>query len=395
MSPKNWIPFLIISSGCLVSISTDIYTPCFLEMCTEYVCSPPSVEWTVNLFFLGILFMSTIYSPLSERLGRRLIFIVSIAIFTASSFLVAISPNIEVLWVLRFLQGASGGATFALGRAVFKDFFTEKEYVRLYTLWGVFLSLSPAIAPAIGEEISNLSSWRLNFHLIGALSFLILVLYIKYFPSKKAEGHQRPSFKESFKDFIPLLKSRTFIHYSLVSGFTLGGLFAFVVTSPYVLQVLLGVSKSDFKWQIIIGVITYIIGAFINRQLILTKESISLLKFGLWTNTFSGIFLIISALVVPNSLLAIRGFSALYCFGMAFVFSNASLGALTVNPKKSNAASALFSIFETGGAFMIMALTSFSFDETVWPLCIFMFIGAILSLILCETAPSKKLSAAS
>ncbi len=72
------------------------------------------LEWTVNAYTLtfAVLLMSA--AAMGERFGRRRIFVLGIAVFTAASAMAALAPSIEVLVLARAVQGAGGAMIMPL-----------------------------------------------------------------------------------------------------------------------------------------------------------------------------------------------------------------------------------------------------------------------------------------
>src|SRR5690349_25168334 len=60
--------------------------------------------WTITSFRLGQLLVMPVAGKLSDDFGRKRIFLIGIGLFTGSSVLCSLAPNIDVLIVCRFLQ---------------------------------------------------------------------------------------------------------------------------------------------------------------------------------------------------------------------------------------------------------------------------------------------------
>jgi DHA1 family bicyclomycin/chloramphenicol resistance-like MFS transporter len=81
-----------------------MYLPSFPMLTREFGATPGQVQWTLSTFFLGFALGQLIYGPLSDRYGRKPLLMVGLSIYVLTSLLCMVSPRIEVLAGLRFLQ---------------------------------------------------------------------------------------------------------------------------------------------------------------------------------------------------------------------------------------------------------------------------------------------------
>ena len=133
------------------------------------------VGWTVTIYEFGQLLVFPLAGKLSDELGRKRVFLVSVVLFTTSSFLCGFAPNIYVLIVCRFLQALGGGAFLPSCTGITADLFPEKRAQAV----GLFSSIFPiggVIGPNIGGIIIDHLSWRYIFYLNVPLGVLVLGL---------------------------------------------------------------------------------------------------------------------------------------------------------------------------------------------------------------------------
>ena len=67
--------------------------------------------WTISIYLIAVTSIMPLIGSLSDSFGRKRIFLLSLSLFTASSFACGLAPNIYSLVGFRFLQGI-GGASF-------------------------------------------------------------------------------------------------------------------------------------------------------------------------------------------------------------------------------------------------------------------------------------------
>ena len=144
------------------------------------ICIPSMQEWgaifgasqgTVQLTFSGYVVanggLQLLYGPLSDRLGRRLMLLIGLALACVGSVLAAFAPDLDVLIAARVLQGAGGAAGMAVGRAMVQDLFQGPERTRVMAYIGMAMGLCPPLATIIGGarikarvEVRTVSAFR-------------------------------------------------------------------------------------------------------------------------------------------------------------------------------------------------------------------------------------------
>ena len=92
------------------------------------------IQMTIGIMTFGIAIGQLIGGPLSDSLGRRKPLIIGNILCVIASILCAISPNIEILLVARFLQGLTGSIGVVIAKAISRDFASGKELMRLMSL---------------------------------------------------------------------------------------------------------------------------------------------------------------------------------------------------------------------------------------------------------------------
>jgi len=108
-------------------------------------------SWTITAYSLGLILMLTVAGKLSDRIGRRRFFLISVLVFTVTSLCCGLTDNIYVLIVLRFIQAAGGAGFTPSATSIVVDHFGEGRDKAL----GLFGSIFP-IGGLIGHIFGGL-----------------------------------------------------------------------------------------------------------------------------------------------------------------------------------------------------------------------------------------------
>ncbi len=99
----------------------DMYLSAFPRMATDLDTPATSIQLTLTTFLVGLAVGQLLIGSLSDRYGRRKPLLIGTAACLVASILCAFAPTIEILIVLRFIQGVGGAAGVVIARAVIAD----------------------------------------------------------------------------------------------------------------------------------------------------------------------------------------------------------------------------------------------------------------------------------
>lgn len=125
-----------------------------------------------------------LWGPISDRYGRRLVYLVCLSILVASSIGMALCPT-NAYWLLLFLrcfQSGGSASTIALGAGVIGDISTTRERGGYFGMFNLGPMLAPCIAPAMGGALSQGLGWRSIFWSIVIMVAVCLVCILLFLP---------------------------------------------------------------------------------------------------------------------------------------------------------------------------------------------------------------------
>src|SRR5262249_59332064 len=91
---------------------------------------------------------------LAGLLGRKRFFLICAALFTVSSFLSGIAPNLTFLIVARIFQGIGGGPIIPLSQAILWEIFPLGQRGLAMAVWGIGFIIGPIRAPTLGGDLT-------------------------------------------------------------------------------------------------------------------------------------------------------------------------------------------------------------------------------------------------
>lgn len=139
------------------------------------------VGWTITAYSFGFVLMLPISGKLSERYGRRKVFLGSIIAFTVASLCCGLANDIFVLIALRAVQAAGGAGFTPSATGIVVDHFGSARD-RAVSLFGSIFPIGAMIGPIFGGLFVTYWTWRGVFFVNVPIGLAITVLTLRYIP---------------------------------------------------------------------------------------------------------------------------------------------------------------------------------------------------------------------
>ena len=157
-------------------LATDMYLHALPGLEADLGVSTAAVQGTLIDYFAGFGLAQLLWGPLSDRIGRRPVILLCLALFAGATLACAAAPGIGSLIAARGLQAIGAAGLMVVRRAVVRDLYAGAEATRLMGIVMIVTAASPMLAPLAGSGVLLLAGWRSIFLLILALGVMTLVL---------------------------------------------------------------------------------------------------------------------------------------------------------------------------------------------------------------------------
>lgn len=146
------------------------------------------VQWVVEAYALLLAALLLTGGALGDLYGRRKVFSIGVALFSAASLWCGLAPNIRQLILARGLQGAGGALLVPGSLALISANFPREQRGRAIGTWSGFTSITAAIGPVLGGWFIQHGSWRWVFFINIPLGLAVLALALWKVPESRAGG---------------------------------------------------------------------------------------------------------------------------------------------------------------------------------------------------------------
>ncbi len=177
-----WSIVAVISIATFMTVlDTSIANVALNHIAGGLAVSYDEATWITTSFLVSTAVIIPISGWLATVIGRKRYYMMSVALFSASSFLCGIAPNLTFLVLARILQGVAGGGLAPVEQSMLVDTFPPEKRALAFAAYGVVVIAGPVFGPVIGGWITDNYSWHWCFLInvpIGALSLFLVHLFV-------------------------------------------------------------------------------------------------------------------------------------------------------------------------------------------------------------------------
>lgn len=188
------ITISIMLATVMNSLDTTIANVALPHIQGSLSASTDQITWVLTSYIVAAAIMTPLTGFFADKLGRKLVFLISIAGFTVASVLCGVASNLIEIVLFRLLQGVFGAALIPLSQAVLLDIYPPEKHGQAMAVWGAGAVLGPVLGPALGGWLTDNLDWRWVFFInlpVGILAFLGVFTFLS---EKKSEVKKRFDF---------------------------------------------------------------------------------------------------------------------------------------------------------------------------------------------------------
>ncbi len=216
-----WILVLLLSGALFLDgLDLSMANIALPQIGADLDLAAGSLQWIVNAYILGYGGFLLLGGRVSDLIGRRTVFLVSVLVFGVASVISAFMFDIGWLITLRFLKGVAAGFTVPAGMSIISTAFQAgPSRTHALSVYAVFGTMGFTLGLVIGGALTQIG-WRLTLFAPGPIALVIFFAALKLVPRVT-----RPEF--SWKQFdlfgaLTLTAGLLLLVYGLVQGAEVG-----------------------------------------------------------------------------------------------------------------------------------------------------------------------------
>ncbi|KIX96881.1 uncharacterized protein Z520_07601 [Fonsecaea multimorphosa CBS 102226] len=196
-NPLNWststkcaITFELCYLTFAVYVGSSVYTAGIVDVMKDFGIGEIPATLPLTVFVLGFGLGPMTLAPLSEApaIGRTPIYIWTLLAFVLLQIPVALSVDLPMLIVFRFITGVLGSPPLATGGASIAEIFTPRKRGLAIGIWGVAAIFGPVFGPLLGGFAAQSKGWRWTIWELMWISGLALIILFFFLPEVNAKN---------------------------------------------------------------------------------------------------------------------------------------------------------------------------------------------------------------
>ena len=192
MDKKWWTLIAVCLGTFMLLLDVTIVTVALPAIETDLHASFSDLQWVVDAYALTLAALMLTWGSLADLIGRRVIFVVGVSIFTSGSLLCGFATSPLFLVLARGFQGIGGAAMFATALALLAHAFRGRERGVAFGAWGAVTGVAVAVGPLLGGVLTSGINWRWIFFVNVPLGVAAVLLALARVEESRQRGAARP-----------------------------------------------------------------------------------------------------------------------------------------------------------------------------------------------------------
>ena len=388
---------LIAMMFATIAFSMDAMLPALPEIGRELSPDAPNrAQLILTSFVLGIGLGTLFTGPVSDAFGRKRVIICGAAVYIVASAVAWASTSLEVVLAARVVQGLGAAFPRIVSLAIVRDLYSGREMARTVSIAMMIFTIFPAFAPLMGEGIIALTGWRgifLAFVLFSIISVGWMALRL---PESLPVERRRPFRPALLRAAIVEILSHPLVRLSIiVQALCMGTLFSLLSMVQPVYDIVFDKADSFTVWFAGVALFSGT-ASLLNAALVVRVGMRAMVTWSLGIQiVLTGCMIISLAVGMPDDLafLLFVGWQATLFFMAGTTLGN--LNALAMEPMGHIAgmAASVISSISTVSAAAIAAPIGLTFNGSLWPLALGIFVLCIIAFVIMLVMGRKEAAA--
>ena len=178
---KGLITLSVMLATIMQVLDTTIANVALPTMTGDLGASQDTITWVLTSYIVASAIMTPATGWISDRIGKREFFLISIAGFVITSMACGLAWNLNSMVGFRLLQGLFGAAIVPLSQTFLLDINPREKAGQAMAMWGAGIMIGPIIGPTLGGYLTESLNWRWVFFInlpVGIVAFLGCAAYL-------------------------------------------------------------------------------------------------------------------------------------------------------------------------------------------------------------------------
>ncbi|WP_295819564.1 DHA2 family efflux MFS transporter permease subunit [uncultured Microbacterium sp.] len=176
VTSRRWIGLVFISLAvALIIVDSTIVNVAIPAIVDDLGITSTQVQWVQEAYTLVFASLLLLFGSLADRIGRRRLLLIGVALFAGASVLASFAPTGDLLILARLIQGVGGAMMLPSTLSLLNATFQGRERGIAFAVWGSTIGGMAAVGPLLGGWLTTSFSWRWAFGINIPLGVIIAI----------------------------------------------------------------------------------------------------------------------------------------------------------------------------------------------------------------------------
>ncbi len=266
-SRVGWNTIVALSLIPLSGFAMDVYIPSLPDMAKQLHATPAAIQLTLSFFIISYGISQLIVGGIVDTYGRYWPSMASMLLFSAASFMIAYTSNLQLIYTLRIVQGFTVAMIVVSKRALFVDLYSGEQLKKYTSLFSVIWAIAPIVAPFLGGFFQTTWGWSSNFMFLGYFGLVFFVIELVT-GGESMKVRQPFSARVILSSYAHMLKAKDFTAGLVILGLSYGMILIYGMGSPFLIEQRMQLSPTITGYCALFSGVSVFIGGSISRMLI-------------------------------------------------------------------------------------------------------------------------------
>lgn len=261
---NTWVALGLIP---LSGFAMDVYIPSLPDMAVQLHTTPAAIQLTLSLFIISYGISQLIVGGLLDSYGRYWPTMISMLVFSAASFAIAFTESIQLIYLMRIIQGFTVAVIVVSKRSFFVDVYSGDQLKKYTSLFSVIWAIGPIVAPFLGGFFQTSWGWKSNFIFLGLFSFAFFIIEV-LIGGESQKQTQPFSVKNVLATYGKMVKTPDFTAGMIILGLAYAMILFYGMASPFLIEQKLHLSPTVTGYAALFSGVSVMAGGTLSRFLI-------------------------------------------------------------------------------------------------------------------------------
>lgn len=377
-SPFLFITLLLMIS--FASVNAVLFTPALPAIANFFHISDNTAQLTITWFLIGYAAGQLIYAPIANRFGRKPALYSGIILQILSSILCVVAGLAHIYSVLvlgRLLLALGSGVGLKMSFTLVNEIYEPVIASQKLSYLMIAFAITPGLGVMIGGYLSSHFDWTSTFYACAIYGVILLLLVTRLPETKRELDFDALKWNHLISGYLTQFKNLKLIAGGLLMGAGTCFIYLFATLAPFIAINIMNMNVASYGTANLFPSIGLAIGLLISAQLSKISKPALIIWLGIIIALMGSIMMLVFVLMQSSAILSLF-IPMMFCnLGLALIFSNASMIAMSNTVDKAHG-SAVMNFINMGlVTVIVLSISLFSISSFLLPsifitICFFM-----------------------